>query len=132
MKSCCIDYKCIQCCLETNMILSLHDIDRIKRLGFDTNFFVTERDGWLQLKNQDGRCVFHNNIMCTIYKDRPDGCKLYPIIYDKDKKHAIFDKDCLQKDKFHLSNSITKQLYDIVSKLESERAERKKFKRKGW
>lgn len=127
-----MDYKCIQCCLETNMILSYQDIDRIKRLGFDINFFVTERDGWLQLKNQDGRCVFHNNIMCTIYKDRPDGCKLYPIIYDKDKKHAIFDKDCLQKDKFLMSKSITKQLYDIVSKLESERAERKKFKGKGW
>jgi len=124
MKSCCMDYKCIQCCLETNMILSYQDIDRIKRLGFDINFFVTERDGWLQLKNQDGRCVFH--------KDRPDGCKLYPIIYDKDKKHAIFDKDCLQKDKFLMSKSITKQLYDIVSKLESERAERKKFKGKGW
>ena len=56
------------------MLLSYQDIERIKRLGFDTNFFVTEKDGWLQLKNQDGRCVFHNNKMCTIYENRPDGC----------------------------------------------------------
>ncbi len=44
---------------------------------------------------------------------------------------AVFDKDCPQRDKFHMSKSITKQLYDLVSKLESERAERKKFKRNG-
>jgi len=130
MKSCCIDYKCIQCCLDTNMILSYQDIERIKRLGFDTNFFVTRRNGWLQLKNQDGHCVFHSSIMCTIYENRPDGCKLYPIIYDKDKKHAVFDKDCPQRDKFHMSKSITKQLYDLVSKIESERVERKKLKMK--
>ena len=68
--------------------------------------------------------------MCTIYKNRPDGCKLHPIIYDKDKKHVVFDEDCLQRGKFHMSKSITKQLYDLVSKLESERAERKKLKMK--
>ena len=130
MKSCCIDYKCIQCCLDTNMLLSYQDIERIKRLGFDTNFFVTGRGGWLQLKNQDGRCVFHSGVMCTIYENRPDGCKLYPIIYDKDKKHVVFDKDCPQRDKFHMSKSITKQLYDLVSKIECERAEQKKLKMK--
>ena len=93
------------------MLLSHQDIERIKRLGFNTDFFVTERNGWLQLKNQDGRCVFHSGIMCTIYETRPDGCKLYPIIYDNDKKYAVFDKDCPQRDKFHISKSNTKQLY---------------------
>jgi Fe-S-cluster containining protein len=112
------------------MLLSYQDIERIKKLGFDTNFFVTGRDGWLKLKNQDGRCVFHNSIMCTIYEKRPDGCKLYPIIYDKDEKHAIFDKDCPKRDKFYMSKSITKQLYDLVLKIEIERAERKKLKMK--
>ena len=127
MKSCCITYKCIQCCLDTNMLLSNQDIERIKRLGFDINFFVTRKDGWIQLKNQNGRCVFHNSTMCSIYKNRPDGCKLYPIIYDKGKKHAVLDKDCPQRNKFHLSKSNTKQLYDLVSKLENERTEREKL-----
>jgi len=68
--------------------------------------------------------------MCTIYEIRPDGCKLYPIIYDKDTKHVVFDKDCLQRDKFHISKNITKQLYDLVSKVENERTERKKLKMK--
>ena len=126
MKSCCMDYNCIQCCLETSMPLSNQDIERISGLGFDTNFFVTEHDGWLQLKNHDGSCVFHNGKICSIYKDRPEGCKLYPIIYDKDKSCAIFDEDCPHRNKFQKSKSITKQLYALVSKLECEMAKRKR------
>ena len=126
MKSCCIDYKCIQCCLDTNMLLSHQDIERIKRLGFDTNFFVTGRDGWLQLKNQDGRCVFHSSIMCTIYENRPDGCKLYPIIYDKDKNCAVFDEDCPHRHRFKRSNNTKQQLYNLISKLEVEKVQRKR------
>ena len=45
MKNCYIDHKCIQCCLDTNMILSYQDIERIKILGFDVNFFVNRKDG---------------------------------------------------------------------------------------
>jgi hypothetical protein len=112
------------------MLLSKMDIKRIESLGYSCDIFVDIHDGWLQLKNQDGRCVFHSSIMCTIYENRPDGCKLYPIIYDKDKKHVVFDKDCPQRDKFHMSKSITKQLYDLVSKIEIERAEQKKLKMK--
>ena len=130
MKSCCRENKCIKCCLETVMPISYKDIERIKKLGFDTNYFVTTQDGWLQLKNQNGKCVFHNGITCSIYEDRPNGCRLYPVIYDKDKKHAVFDKDCPHRDKFHISKSNTKKLYDLVLKLESERTERKKLKMK--
>ena len=126
MKSCCKGYNCIRCCLETAMPLSYKDIEQIKRLGFDVTFFVTENDGWLQLKNKNSRCVFHTGKICSIYKDRPDGCKLYPIIYDKDGERAVFDKDCPHRDKFHMSKSTMKQLYVLVSKLERERAERKR------
>lgn len=124
MKSCCMEYKCIKCCLETSMPLSNQDIERIQDLGFSTNFFVVECNGWLQLKNKDGKCVFHNGKLCSIYKDRPEGCKLYPIIYDKDANCAIFDEDCSHKDKFQMSKIAVEQLCSIVSRLESERAER--------
>lgn len=126
MKSCCLEYKCTKCCLETSMPLADLDIEHIKSLGFNANFFVAEHDGWLQLKNKDGRCVFHNGKICSIYKDRPDGCKLYPIIYDKDINSAIFDKDCPHKDKFQMSKITVRQLYRIVSILESERVKRTK------
>ena len=130
MISFCINIKCLQCCKNTNMLLSKMDIKRIESLGYSYDFFVDIHNGWFQLKNQDGRCVFHNSIMCTIYENRPDGCKLYPIIYDKDKKHAVFDKDCPHKHNFYMTQSVKKQLYDLVSKIESERAGRKKLKMK--
>ena len=70
---------------------SENGIDRIKSLGFSHDFFVDTRNGWLQLKNRDGRCVFHNGIKCLIYEDRPEGCQLYPITFDNDNNCAILD-----------------------------------------
>ena len=124
MKSCCIENKCIKCCQQTRMPLSNQDIKRIKKLGFNTKFFVNSRNGWLQLKNKDGRCFFHSGMICMIYKDRPEGCKLYPIIYDKDGSIAIFDKDCPYKDSFKISKRTTEKLYTLVSRLEYERIKR--------
>ena len=102
MKSCCRDNNCIKCCIETRMPLSNQDIKRIKMLGFDKTFFVTSRNGWFQLKNKNGRCVFNNGSMCIIYEHRPEGCKIYPILYDKDRNKAVFDKDCPYKDRFKI------------------------------
>jgi len=107
------------------MPLSNQDIERIKMLGFNTKFFITSKKGWLQLKNKNGKCIFHNGILCTIYKDRPEGCRLYPIIYDKNESIAIFDKDCPYKDNFKISKGVIKKLYALVSKLEHEKAQRK-------
>jgi len=106
------------------MPLSNEDIEQIKALGFDTKFFVVEKDGWLQLRNRNGRCIFHNGKICSIYENRPKGCRLYPIIYDKDENCAVFDEECPHKDEFKMSKSVIKQLLDIVSVLERELAER--------
>jgi len=106
------------------MPISYQDIERIKKLGFKTDFFVVENDGWLQLKNEKGKCVFHDGLTCSIYAHRPDGCKLYPVIYDKDKKCAVLDKDCPNTKKFQMKKSTIRQLKTIVSKLEYERSKR--------
>lgn len=124
MKGCCIDYKCIQCCLETEMFLSNEDIERIRGLGFAPEFFITKRDERLQLKNYNGRCVFHNGIGCSIYENRPEGCKLYPIIYNEDMSPTL-DDDCPHRDKFEISKTAIQQISDLVLKLEYERDQRK-------
>ena len=108
------------------MPISYNDIEQIKKLGFKTDFFVIKDDGWLQLKNKKGQCVFHNGTTCSIYENRPEGCKLYPVIYDKDKKSAVFDKDCPYTKNFQINKSIIKQLNILVSILEYERAKRGK------
>jgi Fe-S-cluster containining protein len=111
------------------MVLTTHDIQTIEKLGYEPRFFVSERNEWVQLKNKNGRCVFHNGTVCTIYDHRPEGCVLYPIVYDKDHRCAILDSDCPQKHCFPLSETKSEQLYSLISSLEKERAGRKKEKK---
>jgi Fe-S-cluster containining protein len=111
------------------MPLTNKDIERITSLGFKTKFFIKSRNGWLLLKNRDDRCVFNNGVKCLIYKNRPEGCKLYPIIYDKDKDCAIFDKDCPYKENFKISKRKIKRLYVVVLQLEYEKTQRKNEKK---
>ena len=124
MKSPCIDLNCILCCKNTNMILSEKDIDKIQSLGFSYNFFVDINDGWLQLKNKDGLCVFHNCKKCLIYENRPEGCQLYPITYDNDNKCTIFDKECPHQSKFIISENLKLKLFNLISRVKSERSKR--------
>lgn len=124
MALCCLEKKCIQCCIETNMLLSYHDIKGIEKLGYDKEFFVFENKRWLQLKNHNGRCVFHNGNKCTIYDQRPKGCSLYPIVYDKTSRKAILDDECPQKKCFSLSKKKVEQLLTLVHLLQKERTQR--------
>jgi hypothetical protein len=126
MSNRCLATKCFLCCRETNMLLSSQDVERIQKLGFDTKSFVTRKNGWLQLKNDNGRCIFHDGEHCTIYEQRPEGCILYPAVYDKDKNCAILDQECPQRKTFPLSARVVHRLSHLVSTLEQERIERKR------
>jgi Fe-S-cluster containining protein len=106
------------------MLLSTKDIKRIESLGYSCDFFVDIHDGWFQLKNRDGHCVFHNGMKCLIYKHRPKGCQLYPIIFDKENNCAILDEECPYRTKFLITMSSRKKLFDLVSIIESERFQR--------
>ena len=123
MKSPCRHFNCIQCCKETVMLLSNADIKRIENLGFPRDLFVDDVEGWLQLKNQNGHCVFHDGMKCLIYTHRPEGCTLYPVIYDMDNDCAIIDEDCPYGSHFSMSLDVRKQLFSLVSRIESEHME---------
>ena len=103
------------------MVLSLEDVKRISALGFSREFFVEEVDGWLQLKNRNGLCVFHDGSGCTIYYQRPHGCRLYPVIYDADNDCAIIDEECPYGKYFSLSEDIENELYALISQVERGR-----------
>ena len=128
MTRCCLETKCIQCCIETNMLLSYQDIETIEKIGYTKDFFVIEKKGWLQLKNLHGRCVFHNGNTCTIYDHRPEGCRLYPIVYDKTNRRTIIDDECPQRHCFSFSKTRASQLITLVRLLEEQRTQRMKKK----
>ena len=128
MVNVCINAKCVQCCKDTCMPLSKMDIKRIESLGYSYDFFVGIRDGWLQLKNKDGYCVFHNGKKCLIYEHRPEGCHLYPIIFDKDNNCAILDEECPYKTNFLITTKLRKRLFHLVSQIQLERCKRINYK----
>ena len=120
MRKRCLQWGCIKCCLTTEMPLNSEDIARIEDLGFES-FFIVKRNGMRQLKNSLGRCVFHNGQRCTIYSDRPEGCRLYPAIFDADRAKIILDRHCPHHAKFQLTAHVSCQLIRLVQELEVER-----------
>ncbi len=124
MTNCCLETNCTRCCIKTNMVLTTRDIQTIEKAGYEARIFVSERNGWLQLKNSKGRCVFHNGTICTIYDHRPKGCVLYPVVYDKDSGCAFLDSECPQILCFPLSKTKEQQINILVHHLEKERRER--------
>lgn len=67
IRNTCLQYRCVRCCLNTEMLLSSSDIVRIRSLVFSEDFFIVKKDANHQLKNLSGRCAFHNGQRCTIY-----------------------------------------------------------------
>ena len=118
--NCCTDYGCIRCCLNTEMPLCDSDILRIAGLGF-RDFLITKRSGVRLLKNSMGRCVFHDGRRCTIYKDRPEGCRLYPFVFDLDEAKVVMDAHCPHRDKFQITPRISFQVIKLIRKLDAQR-----------
>ena len=95
-------FNCHICCLETEMTLTNEETHRIVSLGYPVeSFCFVTSDDFIQLKNLNGRCVFlGEDNYCSIYEDRPAGCRFYPLIWDLDEEEAVLDDDCAQKEFF--------------------------------
>lgn len=115
---------CGKCCYETKMPLTKGDVDRIKKLGFSESFFVDRRSRIPRLKNIEGHCVFldPNTNVCTIYPDRPEGCRLYPLIYDEERDDIVVDPLCPRAHLVpqKLIRELSSALLSLIHKLEFE------------
>ena len=100
---------CGKCCVDTEMMVSKRDINLILRknsLALREEDFIVESNGYFQLRNINGHCIFLDisTKTCNIYINRPQGCRFYPLIYDKDKETCVFDEDCPRTHLFYNSN----------------------------
>jgi hypothetical protein len=76
------------------MLLSKADIRRLEKAGYDTQGFVRyDRQGYAKLRNRRGYCVFYDvqKHRCKVYKCRPSGCRIYPVIYSVDEGIIVDD-----------------------------------------
>ena len=124
MKDVCLHYGCIKCCLNTEMPLTNSDIIRIRRHRFSEDFFITKKNGDRHLKNLSGRCIFHNGQRCTIYNHRPEGCRLYPVIFCETTGETLLDSYCPHHEEFQLTSSTSHEVIRLVRELDVEKKRR--------
>jgi hypothetical protein len=104
--------RCGKCCEKTEMLLSNADIQLLKELGYPfEDFAFYDKKGFARLKNRKGYCVFYDSKTkkCKIYKNRPLGCRIFPIIFSEEEgvivddlcpiKNAVSKREFIQKGK---------------------------------
>jgi Fe-S-cluster containining protein len=119
---------CGVCCTETEMLLSKKDINRLEKIGFSPNIFVVfDKHGYAQLRNHTGYCFFYDrlNHRCSVYVNRPAGCRVYPVIFDEDKG-IILDIICDSRKSITQSekNLKGKRVIRLLEIVDSETLER--------
>jgi Fe-S-cluster containining protein len=85
---------CGICCEKTEMMLSNADVERLEKVGYNRQEFVRyDRQGFARLKNCHGYCVFYGveKCRCKVYKHRPLGCRIYPVIYSEQEGIVVDD-----------------------------------------
>ncbi|UCD25984.1 MAG: YkgJ family cysteine cluster protein [Candidatus Bathyarchaeota archaeon] len=77
------------------MELSSDDIKRLEEAGHRHMEFALLDNGVTRLRNVDGWCYFYSRAgkSCRVYKKRPLGCSLYPVVYLANEG-AIVDEIC--------------------------------------
>jgi len=117
----CMIHGCVKCCIETRMPLSRSDIERISKQGHRFKDFVVKRKRERYLKNSKGRCVFLGDEGCIIYSFRPEGCRLYPLVYDEKNRKAVVHDLCPHGHEFKVSGEDRENLHAFFKKLSKKR-----------
>jgi len=116
----CVKNRCVHCCIETRMPLSRFDIKRILKLDYWLeDFAIKTKEGW-RLKNQFGRCVFLLECGCKIYRHRPEGCMLYPLVYDENSGKMVLDNLCPYRYEFKVEKDDNQKLESLLEGLGKE------------
>jgi Fe-S-cluster containining protein len=76
------------------MLLSKADVRLLERAGYDREkFMLLNRQGFTQLRNSRGYCIFYQTAKhrCSVYRYRPLGCRIYPVIYSEEEGVIVDD-----------------------------------------
>ena len=136
----CVDHNCSACCHDIEMLLTEADVERITAAGH-RDFHDVADDGYLQLRTRDGPpaagshaapgatprpCMFLDAAgACTIHAVRPEGCRLYPAVWDDALRGAELDSDyCPHTDGFLLPASTVDAVRRLAGRLQQERTAR--------
>jgi len=106
------------------MWLSRADVERLERAGYRKESFVRlDGQGFARLRNRGEYCVFYDAALqrCKAYRDRPLGCRIYPVVYSEDEGIIVHDL-CPMKETVS-SREIkqkSRQLFELLQRIFSE------------
>lgn len=106
------------------MTLTLDDVARLAARGH-ADFYRDTVEGRLQLVNRQGRCGFLRGALCAVYADRPEGCRLYPLVLDRDIDRVVKDDFCPHTGDFEFGAHDERRLRRSVAEEDAEAARRK-------
>lgn len=118
------------------MLLTNDDLARLKLARPDMDFHFEADDGFLQLKTRDGPpatggagrpCVFlHADGSCSVHDIRPEGCRVYPAVWDESLRGAeLDDMYCPHTDNFVLDDGVAGAAKRLAARLLAERRARR-------
>ena len=116
----CTVHGCVECCKQTSMPLSCSDVERIKSQGFRVKDFSVKQGKGRHLKNSKGKCVFLRDSRCIIYSNRPEGCRLYPLVYDENCEDYVIHDFCPHSHEFKVKKEDVEKLQALLTKLYQE------------
>jgi Fe-S-cluster containining protein len=123
---------CGKCCEETEMELSSSDIEKLEKAGYRRNEFTVTHDGVTRLRNINRICYFYNptDKKCRVYRNRPLGCHLYPVVYMANEG-ATIDELCPMGHTISRQQLRTKAktLIKLLKTIDNERAHSKQTRK---
>lgn len=112
------------------MLLAEDDVRRLEAAGRRREDFV-ERDeaGHAALRNvadADGKrhCVFLVDGRCSVYADRPQGCRFYPLTLSSDALRVVRDVDCPHRAEFPMDPAAGRRLRTLLQVIVKEARKR--------
>ena len=128
----CLNKACSACCHDTEMLLTEDDVRRLAGAAPGLTFHVRTADGYLQLRTRDAPpapgmagkpCVFLDaQGRCSVHAARPEGCRLYPAMWDEDAGRAVLDTSgCPHTDGFLLPRATHDAVRRLAARLHAER-----------
>ncbi|HET6404060.1 MAG TPA: YkgJ family cysteine cluster protein [Candidatus Thermoplasmatota archaeon] len=125
LRSPCVTHGCAACCYDTEMPLTEDDIRRLEALGHDRAAFVAwSAEGTAQLATRapddaaaPGRpCFFLKANACSVYADRPQGCRIYPLVLNEHGR-LLRDDECPHRGEFALDAGAKRRIQRVLSNL---------------
>lgn len=115
----CIEHACAACCYETEMLLSEGDIRRLEAAGKRREDFVELDDqGHAGLRNVEEagkrHCAFLVADRCSVYDDRPQGCRIYPLTLSANAERVVRDVDCPWRGEFPMDPAAGRRLRALL------------------